>query len=1573
MKATDFNRLGYKDWAINNAALLSALQGGSRPHQTANGRTVQANNSPSAQNYGSSLQQQLETLTSVYEFFTAAVIGTASYYLARYNHVTPLNARTFITIPPPDRDLDEHAYRHFQQPRWLTALHVQLTTAGTLVITSSTDIEHPVYQLADTRKVNSTFKPDNRLVRIAPSGALVTLVEPAPSSTSGYHPALSKQLRKRSRAQRPEDWSHHWKIAVSAWLERKGIFLDGTEEDEDWVRVRLPSHMLSWDTENSPTPQPSNQPVLWPASLCFYYHQGDAQSKFLDSTGSAQENGLEWFQTSPQTGFQDPLSFAQQWILGKAERDKALEDRKKTEEAEEEAARNQTEQAQLEPSSPFQPRSAALADIKTASGVYPTPPDGIPFHGPVGPASGEASTPLQFHRAPITPAQDHPDTDHAKESIQTQDHAFERPMSVDLHSPSHDHTDDLFGDMDDDTYGANDVTDMDFDFFDDSAADKDDAAASDALIEQELAVGGELESTNHAQIQDSASENAAPYEQLTNDMRSPSAPAPVRTGVPAPPQAITTQEKPLSISQSSGMVPGAAMECDSSNKAMAMTITTEPTPPLSPLAVKRKLYPSPKMFEPGGAKNLDGASRTAPRHSAFDPLEFNRKLSLSDAKYGADGRFSFASPKQPSDDHATQVGLKQEGASLVLHDSLIRLPAKLKTLPSTSSIIPCIDSTAPPSTTHRTNTIPDNDVLGDSESEFTDVTSGSSSEDSSDEDAENSRAAHIHAHTSTGKRKREVRQGSESSACSSPTKSDSRTEGADSEQNAQAIRNPVRILGFLEPDAADWSLAGLVAPAVAPPKSLAQSPSFMDVVSPMNLSTPITDIQQDRVLLGPALTGEDLTHIAQILADQVILSTLDLLEDEKARFADSAEIVPECPSFNPSESVVAGIRSVFRKAELRDFGEYATLKDAVSERTQQSKPQPKSVPRRHASSSSQPVEDDNYKVKNMHYVRPPHIRVSRAEETWELSPPAIAFWDVLGLGPVSGPKNVEAYCAYPLSDDLHEPAENFLSTMSLVYESCRLGAHTRANGPGQLSETVSAENGLVAIELQEEASFQSVMRAVNEAFGTLGKAWSAPDYDRGEAKIDAIVIYLINPFKTSRAFWNLCSAFWTLFNVYRQGCQAQPESGPKPDLVLQIVPIKYIASFQELVVLDPNTYFRLAREVYDRCPPSAPPADRSALSIYGAASIQLEEPVPKSIPFRLQADPPSDLLHENSYMHVGYACSIDDDWITVAWTDNTGKYQATVSYCLWGGRTFADIARELWEATIEIMQQRRVTWRLCIARAGIMSREELDTWIAIVQSPCPLSIAIAILAVDPTPPLELTMDFPLPPVPKDTPAPAPLSASTPATPNQPAPSPSTDLPHGFGTPAATAPTSAATPSETAQPAPDSTTDPDARLTDATDDTYAVILGYRLNTLQSLTDYRPALASGFLVKRGVVGSEAGRNLAHDSEEPPRWPRGPIAVGVNLLVVGEVGARRTQAGAAAATASQDGNGGVGTAEASQWARSPEVVLKDVLGIYRGLGLLARLRGMRGTRHGAVPWHVVAATRGVKGLEGCWRGVG
>lgn len=402
---------------------------------------------------------------------------------------------------------------------------------------------------------------------------------------------------------------------------------------------------------------------------------------------------------------------------------------------------------------------------------------------------------------------------------------------------------------------------------------------------------------------------------------------------------------------------------------------------------------------------------------------------------------------------------------------------------------------------------------------------------------------------------------------------------------------------------------------------------------------------------------------------------------------------------------------------------YASVQDHIPEPASAGKTQQKSAQRRNNNSEPHgklflpgvfkinPFDD---LAANMFFpISTPHVRLRRGEDTWDVLPPALSFWEPLGLSPTSGPKNIMAYCVYPLSDQLSEPVTSFLDSISMAYESCKFGTHVRGPEIDRL-----ASNGLVPAAVNSgesdtwKPSTQSCLQAVRDTCSSLGRHLSRVDFKKftkpeDSSKIDAVVVYLVNPFSEPHNLWQLCSAFWALFQAYLPSTPNRAVDESRPELVLQLVPVKYMASFEAPVVLEPSLLTRLAREVYDRCPPKAPSSDHTALSIYSAPSIQLEETLPKSIPFRVTAEPPSDLLHENSYIHVGYAISVDGSWLTAAWTDNPGKHQATVSYCL-NNRSFVEVAREIYQTSLEIMSARRVTWRLCIARAGVMEREEQD-------------------------------------------------------------------------------------------------------------------------------------------------------------------------------------------------------------------------------------------------------------------------
>lgn len=344
----------------------------------------------------------------------------------------------------------------------------------------------------------------------------------------------------------------------------------------------------------------------------------------------------------------------------------------------------------------------------------------------------------------------------------------------------------------------------------------------------------------------------------------------------------------------------------------------------------------------------------------------------------------------------------------------------------------------------------------------------------------------------------------------------------------------------------------------------------------------------------------------------------------------------------------------------------------------------------------------------------PHVRVRRNGVLWDVLPPALPFWEHIGLAPASGRKNIMFFCVYPDNDDLRSQANLFLESLGSMYERCKLGTHTFTD------ELVDYPGGLVPVSISTDYSFDTALQQLRDVCTRLGKALADVDTAlhnsavssgaEESSKIDSFVIYMVNPFDSVRGVSELCTAFWTLYHMYGQASLSPNLQGldSRPDIVLQIIPLEQIASSTAPVISEPVYFQKLAREVYDRCPPAVPDTNPSRLKINAAASIQLEQTLQKAIQFKLQSEPPSDIMHENSHFHLGYSRSANGEWITAAWTDNTGKHQATASYSMLGGRTFFEVAREMWQTSVEIMMGRRVVWRFCICRAGIMRSEELE-------------------------------------------------------------------------------------------------------------------------------------------------------------------------------------------------------------------------------------------------------------------------
>jgi mediator of RNA polymerase II transcription subunit 13 len=156
------------------------------------------------------------------------------------------------------------------------------------------------------------------------------------------------------------------------------------------------------------------------------------------------------------------------------------------------------------------------------------------------------------------------------------------------------------------------------------------------------------------------------------------------------------------------------------------------------------------------------------------------------------------------------------------------------------------------------------------------------------------------------------------------------------------------------------------------------------------------------------------------------------------------------------------------------------------------------------------------------------------------------------------------------------------------------------------------------------------------------------------------------------------------------------------------------------------------------------------------------------------------------------------------------------------------------------------------------------------------------------------------------------------------PQPNTQSPDQFGTtatpatPSGSAPTPSAANTSTAATDTPLELDTDATLVDMCDETWGVILSHRLQDSYSITRFQPALASGYLVKRTGT---------REHEGPP------VAMSVNLLHA---------------------------------QRSYEPLLREILGMYRDLGTLARLKGVADPVKSVVPWHIAAAIKAQEGLN-------
>ena len=167
-------------------------------------------------------------------------------------------------------------------------------------------------------------------------------------------------------------------------------------------------------------------------------------------------------------------------------------------------------------------------------------------------------------------------------------------------------------------------------------------------------------------------------------------------------------------------------------------------------------------------------------------------------------------------------------------------------------------------------------------------------------------------------------------------------------------------------------------------------------------------------------------------------------------------------------------------------------------------------------------------------------------------------------------------------------------------------------------------------------------------------------------------------------------------------------------MLLKVLPIEWVASRTTIPIPLPKAYASLARNIYDRCPADSVPTPYASASL-----VQLAETIPKTLDFRLSANPVSSIAQNNTVLHIAYSWSSSSQWLCTSVTDKLGTLQWNASYCF--GATiltpwplFREIAKEIWEGSLEMVDGRDNKRKMYVVKDEPMAQEEMEGMILIL-------------------------------------------------------------------------------------------------------------------------------------------------------------------------------------------------------------------------------------------------------------------
>ncbi|KAH9950139.1 mediator complex subunit 13 C-terminal-domain-containing protein [Amylocystis lapponica] len=345
---------------------------------------------------------------------------------------------------------------------------------------------------------------------------------------------------------------------------------------------------------------------------------------------------------------------------------------------------------------------------------------------------------------------------------------------------------------------------------------------------------------------------------------------------------------------------------------------------------------------------------------------------------------------------------------------------------------------------------------------------------------------------------------------------------------------------------------------------------------------------------------------------------------------------------------------------------------------------------------------------SLQLLEPPMLSVGKSDAAIHVLPPALRFWEKLGLGPRPGRKNVTAYVFYEeTTDERAATLKQWLDKVSAVYSSKNFGTHIT----GASKQTP----GLVPVR------FDSLRKTLSNFASTL------------PSSENHVVFYIVSP---DSIITFASPVLRQLFSAVKRVVKTHPDL----QILYHFVPESLTTGnstdprshYAGLDTLVENVYDRVLQPVERSMSRRFPGQEARTLAHFQAPAFTLAHVLPSPshgqasrVTFVLEPHASTlDVIDRHTLLHVGYQVTSCGRWLVAACIDARGEAHDLGTWITPGESLETFVVTKVWDFVRAFASRANVEWRVVIAKLGSMGGSELDAWVAHLEKHVSLSDAV---------------------------------------------------------------------------------------------------------------------------------------------------------------------------------------------------------------------------------------------------------